>query len=210
MIYLIGGPPKCGKTIVARKLASRLCIPWISSDHIETMVSVSTPKNEFERKFPKSFVRKKTKNSNDLMYSKYTLGQIISLYQKQSQTSWPAIDAMVEFLLAEKIDYIIEGYHIQPKFIKKLLSKYGARKIKPLFFYQEDFESFKNNFSRGDARTNWILVKTKKKDTYIKILQMLHQYGLLFKQEALRNKFRIFDLSENFDKQVKKIVSDLS
>ena len=35
MIYLIGGPPRCGKTTVASKLSLDTGIPWVSTDTIE-------------------------------------------------------------------------------------------------------------------------------------------------------------------------------
>ena len=33
MIYLIGGPPRCGKTTLARQLARIVQSPWLQTDH---------------------------------------------------------------------------------------------------------------------------------------------------------------------------------
>ncbi len=38
MIYLIGGPPRCGKTTLAKEMSKKLEIPWISSDALEVVV----------------------------------------------------------------------------------------------------------------------------------------------------------------------------
>ena len=46
MIYLIGGPPKCGKTTLAKKLAGKYQIPWISADTLQNIVWAYTPKEK--------------------------------------------------------------------------------------------------------------------------------------------------------------------
>lgn len=38
MKYLIGGPPRCGKTTLAKELSSRLGVSWISTDMIDNML----------------------------------------------------------------------------------------------------------------------------------------------------------------------------
>jgi len=40
MIYLIGGPPRCGKTNIAKKLSKS----WISADTIESMIRENADK----------------------------------------------------------------------------------------------------------------------------------------------------------------------
>ena len=37
MIYLIGGPPKCGKTTLAKKMAKKLHIQWIAADTLQVV-----------------------------------------------------------------------------------------------------------------------------------------------------------------------------
>lgn len=37
MIYLIGGPPKCGKTTLAKQLAKKLGIQWVATDTLEVI-----------------------------------------------------------------------------------------------------------------------------------------------------------------------------
>lgn len=36
MIYLVGGPPRCGKTTAARRLAERLCCSRLPVDYLTT------------------------------------------------------------------------------------------------------------------------------------------------------------------------------
>ena len=43
MIYLVGGAPRVGKSILGQQLAAKLCVGWISTDVLITLLSV---KNE--------------------------------------------------------------------------------------------------------------------------------------------------------------------
>jgi len=56
-VYLIGGPPKCGKTTLAKTLSKRLSIPWISADTLQNIASVYIPEEEYEKYFPHSKAR---------------------------------------------------------------------------------------------------------------------------------------------------------
>ena len=52
MIYLIGGAPRCGKTILSKQIAQQKNIPWISTDMIRSIVLACTPKAQMNKKFP--------------------------------------------------------------------------------------------------------------------------------------------------------------
>lgn len=56
MIYLIGGPPKCGKTTLAKKLSKELGIQWVVSDTLQVVVreyvSKYVSKEEIDKLYP--------------------------------------------------------------------------------------------------------------------------------------------------------------
>jgi len=54
MIYLIGGPPKCGKTTLARELSRKIKVPWIAVDTLQSIVWAYMDKEERLKKFPAS------------------------------------------------------------------------------------------------------------------------------------------------------------
>ena len=43
MVYLIGGPPRCGKSVLARRLTMDHAVPFIPTDLIWALVAVSQP-----------------------------------------------------------------------------------------------------------------------------------------------------------------------
>ena len=43
VVYLIGGPPRCGKSVLARRLTAERAIPFIPTDLIWAVIEVSQP-----------------------------------------------------------------------------------------------------------------------------------------------------------------------
>src|SRR5206468_1470893 len=65
-------------------------------------------------------LRRKTKDDNDVLFDTYSIEEIIESYIKQADTVSKAIEAYVEYSVKEKIDCIIEGYHITPELIARM------------------------------------------------------------------------------------------
>ncbi|OGF22453.1 hypothetical protein A2Y83_04145 [Candidatus Falkowbacteria bacterium RBG_13_39_14] len=47
MIYLIGGPPRCGKTTLAKEMSKKLRIPWVSTDALEVVTRAYVDKEKW-------------------------------------------------------------------------------------------------------------------------------------------------------------------
>jgi len=56
-IILIGGPPRCGKTTLAKRVSHELGIPWISTDAFDDIVKEYVPAEERDKLFPKTVLR---------------------------------------------------------------------------------------------------------------------------------------------------------
>src|SRR3989344_1580098 len=124
MIYLIGGPPKCGKTTLSKKLSKKLGIPWISADTLQTIAKEYTNKKDISKKFPWSTIRK-IKKSNDIAFGEYTSKEIVKLYTTQAKVTYGAIDMVSICEITDGNDYIIEGYQVEPQLVSALYKKYG-------------------------------------------------------------------------------------
>jgi 2-phosphoglycerate kinase len=198
MIYLIGGAPRCGKTILAQKLSKKLEIPWMATDTLEAIAMSYTSKKDFSKRFRKSVMRKTAKYSNDLMYGKYTLDQITSAYIKQSEAVWRGIEMLVESELKEGRSFILEGYHIQPKFVADLLKKYGRLNVKSVFLIKSDSNNVLSNSLKYSYKNDWFVKRAKNYDTYKKIAAMIVQLGGLIRREATKFKLKVFVLDTNF------------
>lgn len=206
MIYLIGGAPRCGKTTIAKKISKDLNIPWVSADTLESMVSLYIPKKDIAKHFPKKIVRQKTKQSNDIMYNKYSAKEIVNLYIKQSKITYLAIKMFAEVSLMEGDDYIIEGHQIHPKLIKEIIIKQGKRNVKSIIMTRYDMQDIIEGCKKHKAKNDWFLQKTKNKETYTKIAKMISEYSKYFNREAKKYKINIVNVDNNFNKEIRLAV----
>lgn len=206
MIYLIGGPPKCGKTTLAKKMSKKLGIPWVSTDTLENVIKPYLNKKDFAKNFPSSSIRGK---SNDEKYSKYSTNQIISAYKKQAKTVAKAIEMFALCEMTDGNDLILEGYHIEPSLAAKLQKKYGSNKIHSIFLIKTDPNKFVEDIKKTSTPNDWIIARTKNKETYLKIAKMISEYGLFFINEARKYGFIVFNLDNDFGSLIKKAITYL-
>ena len=211
MIYLIGGPPKCGKTTLAKKLSKELGIQWIASDTLQVVtreyVSKYASKKEIDKLYPHNTQKGK---SNDETYSLNTPKQIAKNYIKQAKASFAAIDMFSICEINDGNDYIIEGYHVTPQLAAHLIKKYGSKHFRTLFLVKENIEKFVNKINKSTTPNDWIISKTKNKETYYKIAEMVSYYGQFFEKEAKKFKFKVLNMDNDFGEQLNKAIKLLA
>ena len=211
MIYLIGGPPKCGKTTLAKQLSKKLGIQWVSSDTLQVVawkyVSKYSSKSEMEKLYPHNVLKGKT---NDETYSLTTPKQIAKNYIRQARTSYDAIDMFSICEITDGNDYIIEGYHVTPQLAHHLMKKYGRKHFKTLFLVKENVDAFVKDCAKSSTPNDWIICKTKNKETLYKIAEMVSYYGGYFSQEAKKYRFKVLNMDKGFTTQLKKAADLLS
>ncbi len=84
-IYFIGGPPKCGKTTIAKRLSKETGIPWISADTLQNIVWAYTPQPEHEARFPHTYMKGDTP---DETYTQHSVDEIVTQYIAQGKTTY--------------------------------------------------------------------------------------------------------------------------
>ncbi len=205
MIYLIGGPPKCGKTTLAKTLSKLEGIPWISTDTLQVVIKPYIDENDYPEKFPTIYQRGK---SNDEKYSQYSIDEIIQAYQVQAKTSYPAIDMFTICEIADGNDFIVEGYHIEPKLVAELTLKYPNR-VKSISLIKTDESKFISSIKKSTTPNNWIIERTINEETYSKIAKMICKYGKFFEEESRKYGFKVINMDNNFDHQIQEAIKHL-
>ncbi len=205
MIYLLAGPPRCGKTTLAKRFTKS----WISADTIESIVGSNTSKKDFDHLFPKSVIRRKTKQSNDIMYSLYSAKEIANFYVRQAKASWKAIETMVDCALKEGHDYMIEGHQIHPRLIGKLIKKYGKSNIKALVLTRFDTDGIVVGCKKHKAKNDWFIQKTKNEETFYKIAEMIKVYSEFYMKEADKYSIKVVNMDGDFKQQLKKALNNM-
>lgn len=206
MIYLIGGPPKCGKTTLAKKMSTSLGIPWVSADTLQNVIKPYIREADFSIKFPADIQRSK---DNDEKYSKFSTDEIVKAYKQQAKTVYRAIDMFAACEIIDGNNFIIEGYHIEPDLFQELNIKYQD-KIKGIFLIKSNKEKFVNNIKESTTPNDWIIARTNKEETYKKIANMVSEYSEFFDREAGKYNFKILNMDDDFDIRVKEAINYLA
>jgi 2-phosphoglycerate kinase len=199
MIYLIGGPPKCGKTTLAKQFSKSVCIPWVSTDTIQNILNTYIPEQDLAILFPSSFIRSE---SNDEKYSKYSSAEIISAYRTQAGTVYAAIEAFVDSEIADGNDYIIEGFHLEPELIKKLNDK-NPNLVRGMILARKDRRSFIDSIHQSTTSNDWIQTRTNDESaTFPKIAEMVIDYSNQLERSAQEQDVKVITVDKNFDTQL--------
>lgn len=199
MIYLIGGSPRTGKTSFAKFLSKKFKIPWISSDCLEVIVRPYISNLKFKEAYPYSYLRKHgDARDNDVFYEIYSSQKIIQVLKKQSKTTYKAIDNMIANEIDNGNDYVIEGYHLAPSFVDKMIKKHGEKNLKALFLTKHDSDKFAVDVHKSDTPNDWLLVHTKKNETFLKVGKMVSKYSEFFEKEAQKYKLKTLNMDRSF------------
>ncbi len=208
MIYLIGGPPKCGKTTLAKKLSKKLGIPVLTTNELESKAKKSLPQkitaDELATLYPLSAMKG---TNNDEIYSFQSPHTIADNYIQQSKVKQTTkeIDTFVESKIAEGKDCIIEGYHITPALVAKLKTTHRAHNIHALFLARYDVGAFIEQVETHTKATDWVIKNTANKETFQKIGEMIVYFSVHMKKEAKKYECRVMNM-DLFETQLKKAI----
>lgn len=202
MIYLISGPPKCGKTTLAKKISQEKGIPWVSTDTLQNVIKPYIREQEWEEKFPSTQQQAET---NDEKYSTYSAQEIIVAYRGQANTCFAAIEMFALCEMTDGNDVIIEGYHIEPELIQKLTKAY-PEKIRSIVLVKTDVEQIVENIQKSTTPNDWILTKTTQPETYQKIANMIANYSDVFISEAKKHDCQVVHMDTNFEEKLQQAV----
>ena len=206
-VYLIGGPPKCGKTTLAKILSKRLSIPWISADTLQNIVYTYMDKKDHEKYFPHGYMKGE---NNDETYSQNTSDSIVKEYINQGKTTYKAISMMAETAIVDKDDYIVEGYQVTPEIVDEIIKKFGTESIRKVFLVKHDEKKFVEDIHKSSTPNDWIIRKTKEENTFFKIAKMISVYSKYFEDEAKKYGFFYCKMDQDFDNQIEKSISSLT
>lgn len=206
-IILIGGTPRCGKTTLAQKISKELGIPWLSTDALESIAHNYTLKDKEDILFPKSLLRKKTNYSNDEMYGTFSADEIVDSYIKQADTTSQAVETLVDYASKEGWGYVIEGYHVTPKLLKKLKEN-NLTFSSVILVNTNSSDAIKRSLT-SEVKNDWLRDKTKNPDTYPKIGAMIDLYSHKLIQEAKGSDIEVIDMANSFEDKFKQVFESL-
>jgi 2-phosphoglycerate kinase len=203
MLYLIGGPPRCGKTLVSKRLAQRVGCSRVPADYLGTAFSNYIPASEHPQRYPVLPER------GDARFAKYTAQEIIAHYQVKAETCWPGIRDYAIYSLYDAHDTVIEGFHIEPRFLPELRQECPQLPFKAVFLTRSDSAGLRADLTKSRDPHDWALNYTRQEATYARIAEMVVAYSAYFRAEANNYGFPVFDMDENFLQRVEDVTQFL-
>ena len=195
-IILIGGPPRSGKTTLAQEVSKKLGIPWISTDAFDDVAKKYVPDVDQDRFFPKTALRLKSGGGNDEMYSTFSAEDIVSAYWKQAETVHAAVESFIQCANNEGWNYIIEGYHITPKFIAELQAE--NLNVSSVILISSAGEPAIERSMKSTTKKDWLRDKTRQPETFQKVANMISLFSERLVREAGGHGVKIIDMNGDF------------
>lgn len=204
IIYLIGGSPRTGKSILAKKLSEKLKIQYYAVDDLRwSILSYLDPK-QISEKLP--FEKMYSNNNTDKFFNTYSADQILKAEITESGTLWPGSKALIAHLIACKRSCVIEGVQLLPDYISEIIEKHSASQFKVAYLLKTDENKLVLDLKKNRDETDWIISNTKNDDTYLKVANMVAHYSQYFQKEAGKYNFKCFNMDDNFETQLNKII----
>jgi len=200
MIYLIGGPPRCGKTILAKRLSTKVGASWISADTLESITKRYVPEADQARLYPKDVLRQKTAHSNDQMYMQFTTTAILDAYITQSKSTWKAVATLVKCMVADEEDLIIEGHQIHPELINELVTP--TNQIRSIVLIKNYVADIVETARASKEKNDWFLKRTVDPNIHLKIAEMIAGYSKYYQSESIKYHLHAVEYQGDFENQI--------
>lgn len=205
MLYLIGGSPRGGKTILSKKLSKKIEVPYISTDYLKLILRPYFKEKERKEMFPFDKIWKKL-NLNDYFLN-YTGKQMLAIDIKEGKTLWTGMKYLISHLSKRKIDYIIEGVHLLPNLIKDFKDDPN---VKIIFLTKTDEEKIYSGLFKNKSERDWILEKVKDKDILKLVAKSLSFQGSYFEKETKKYNFKLINTEDNFLEKINQAITYLT
>jgi len=204
MIFFIGGPPRTGKTLLARKLAKKLNISWLSTDDLRWAVMESGKILKNDSLF--TLVNAGEWDNKEKYYNKYSPEEIIKHQNLESREVVKYLKGFIDALEYRKSDFILEGVALYPPLISKQVIK--KSNIEFICVGNTDYESFADYSWRFRTTGDWL--SNTNKETFNKIVKYCAVFSEKFKNEAKIHNLNYFELdSIKFNDKLKNTINTL-
>jgi hypothetical protein len=201
MVYLIGGAPRIGKSIAARKLAAQLGIQALTADEIGSEYSAKLPEAERIEKFPfPGFSGNPADNT--LSPKELTRLQII-----EAKSMEPEFRRLIAEAVAAGRDFVLEGVQVLPEFAKDIVEHSQPGTVKILFVGSEDVSRIIDGMAKNTSPDDWL------RDSDAEVIKQVAAFAVDFsawlKKACADAGLPYFERTDDFQTDLEHIVGSL-
>ncbi len=177
MLYILGGAPRAGKSILAKKMLKEKQISYFPTDALIGVLSQSAPEYKINHDVP--FIEK-------------------------SKKLWKFTKVLFGYFIEEEDNFLVEGDAILPEQAAEMLKEY-PNQTKACFVGYVDMtpeeklgtiRSFKQEIDWTDNHNDKALLE---------MIDQMIQYSKYIKNECAQYNLKYFDLSDDFGKTHEEI-----
>lgn len=171
MIYLIGGPPRVGKSILAQKLTVEKGIPFCSTDVIFHMLLRTAPMLGLEEG---------------------------KGYQNKSKIFYPWLKSFIHMVGYTCENYCIEGDSFLPEYVEQLLNEKDLKQLDIRCVFLGSSQLTHEVMMKNVGKNNWL--SDKDKDYRENTVKSTIERSKFLEEECKKYGFKYINLGDNFDK----------
>ena len=204
MIFLLGGPPRVGKSIISSEIRQKHAVSVVSTDTLGAVLeNVLSPEAA-----PDLFVFGKFTENAMVERVKLTMkdpAELIDYVRKESYVVWKAVEAYIRRENDEGRDALIEGVAVLPELVSRL-DDIPHRVV----FIGNQGENHKENIKKS-AEVNERDWMRDVSDQYISAFAMfVKRMSTYIEQEAKKYGFEYIEMNkELFENVTEKVVKSL-
>jgi len=182
MLYILGGAPRCGKSIIARRFVSERNISYFSTDFLIESLEKGAP--QLNIKF----------------------GPFIPKAEKV----WPILNYLMKGIVEWTESYLIEGDSLLPKYLSTFQKRnknkvsccfVGFTKISP----EDKLSEIRKYSNQKDDWTN------KRSDQQmLKAINSMIEFSEFLETECTKYNIKYFDVSDNFQENLDEVFDFLT
>ncbi len=199
MIYLIGGAPRIGKSIIAKKIAESTQSSLVSTDDICEQVIKRLAENERKIKFPlPGFSGKASENV-------LTADERVKLQLISAESLQPEMGRIISEAIMKRISLVVEGVHILPKHVRGLMAEYGAEQICPLFVGLSNVDRVVDGIVKNNSSHNWM--RDSNPDVIRQVAEFVAAFSVSIREETLRNGLHYEERTDDFENDIERLAN---
>lgn len=210
VLYLIGGPPRCGKTTLSAALARKLRIPYFSIDHIASVIPPYIPTELQDESFPLKALRQRVNNDNDRFFETYSAEEIVTMYQRQAATVWPGVRSFINYAIEDEHTLILEGWQLLPRFLAEFPFERRTGNVQIRFLYKRNVDEIVSGLKANDPFNDWVLTHTKNASSFTQIARMIACFGEATEKDAGELRFDATSMDRDFAQKIVSLTAGMT